>query len=282
MAPRSSVYSNALKLPEWVFGGDYGDLSTLMNNRDKSYETTEQARQLTESNQYKLDAAEKAQAFSDLVGEQFQGDSQPKTLRDAYQRMIQAANESGNPLEGVDLLEKVDNLERQSSKDRLVDLNSARDFADTGSTDLVRSFLPPEFQDQAETMVESRRSKGRGNGKESTMDMYDLTSGILIPDVPIIAAVKAQMSGRAIPANDPRVKSGEIQLPSFPGTEKPKPEEGGGFWDFFSSNSKPGEAPVKEQQKLVDDIGRQATEFTTFRNKKTGEEVKLPKGQRPR
>lgn len=282
MPPRSSVYSNALKLPEWVFGGDYGDISTLMNNRDKSYETTEQARQQTESNQYKLDAAEKAQAFSDLVGERFEGDSQPKTLRDAYQMMIQAANESGNPLEGVDILAKVNNLERQSSQDRMIDLKSARDLADAGSADLVRSLLPPEFQDQAETMVESRRPNRSKGPKERTIDMYDLTTGVLIPNVPVSAAIQAQMSGRAVPANDPRVRSGEIQLPSFPGTEKPKATEGGGFWDFFSSSPKPGEAPAEQQKQLVDDIGRQATEFTTFRNKKTGKEVTLPKGQRPK
>jgi len=123
---RSSAYSTLLSLaPPWVLGGDFGDTTKLLNNRELSDLTVERQAQENEKNQIALDEAERQKQLEDALKVKF-GENRPATLRDLYKNMADTALEKGDLGSVEKALTNLDKLKRSD----LSDLTSAINVAD--------------------------------------------------------------------------------------------------------------------------------------------------------
>jgi hypothetical protein len=107
-------------LPKWVLGGEFGDISNLLNNREQEYEATRQIEALNDIRDIDL---EEKQRRAELEREMrtrgiFGGEGQgPVTLRDMYGRVRDTAMELGSYEDVIQMQEKIDSLERQRQQD---------------------------------------------------------------------------------------------------------------------------------------------------------------------
>lgn len=188
---RNSTYGlllNSLKIPGWVFGNDYGDLSNTLEKRDQEIEDTQTKSMLNEANQLRLDAAKREADFSASLSDIFKDNPQP-TLRDLYQAQIQKAIETKNADKAVKLQEdllKYDELEKSKKNDAFV---KAATLADNLSPDVLASQYPDFPRSESERIFnERRKKKGSGDGegpkKEKTYRMYNPETKDYVPDVP--------------------------------------------------------------------------------------------------
>ncbi len=130
MATRTSLYGSvASMIPDWAFGGEYGDLTKLMNNRELSYEqlwqqqeNTRQEQQQTRLNQQQILNNERDQAVADALDQQF-STQRPTNLRDAYESMITAALDSGDAGTALKAMEAMNGLDRNEESRKVSMLN---------------------------------------------------------------------------------------------------------------------------------------------------------------
>lgn len=141
MAPRTSLYANALKMPEWVFGGDYGDLSKVMNQRDISYETVAQNEIATEGANLKLEEAQRQERMREILNDRM-GSSRPATIRDAYQQMAEAAYEAGDPSTALEYESKGEAFDQAQLNKKRAEFASALGIADNASYGRVNEMYP--------------------------------------------------------------------------------------------------------------------------------------------
>lgn len=141
MASRTSVYTNALQLPKWVMGGEFGDLSTIMNNRDKQYEDVAQEEQQTESNDFKIEEERRKDRLREILNERV-GSSRPTSIRDAYEQMINAAYESGDPMAALEYEGKKQAYEQAELNRKRADMTSAVNLADNVDFARIQELFP--------------------------------------------------------------------------------------------------------------------------------------------
>lgn len=120
---RGSAYGDMIKmLPGWVMGGEFGDISNLLNKRDQAYEQTENAEITNDRNQIRLEDERRNADFEEELRKRdiFGGnqDALP-TLRDMYGRVRDVAMDIGSYEDVMQLQEKLESLNRQAEQDAL-------------------------------------------------------------------------------------------------------------------------------------------------------------------
>lgn len=279
-------------IPNWVFGGDYGDITNMLNSRDLSFENLQQQEIANDINSVRRDAIKRRANMDEMVAEQF-ANEQPATIRDAYLQMRGAAFDAGDVESALKIQEQLDNVDEAARRQKLTNLEGASRFANVLGYDRLNEFFPDALsREEAAAIAQSRRrgvgGSGGGAGKERTVDAIDPTTGF-ISQVPWSQALAEQQRGLIL---DPSAAEKErIRQEVMSRTPQVLGPEGPGMFDRLIGlgdqaldwlGGKPGQKQEAEQKAIVENISKQATKFRTYRNKKTGEIVTLPEGQRPR
>lgn len=283
---RSSMYGSiASMIPKWVFGGDYGDISNELNQRELSYENLDRVQLDNDQAQIDLQRKQRAQEINDMLAQQFQ-EQRPASMRDAYVSAIDAAFNVGDvdtALKYQGAVEKLDELTKQQKYESLKDAASLAQMFDY---DRVNEAMPGVLSPQEASRIysESRR-RGQGGsgvgGKERSFEFVD-ENGIprLVPASQYNAA--ADMGWKRAKGTNPL----DDILQQMLGDAAPD-----------EAQSVPGEEPARKQKALVDGIKQDAEELRvggrrqissgdiapsnmTIRNPETGMLVTIKKGQR--
>lgn len=127
---RSSPYGDLLqgvpgmKLPDWVFGGDFGDI-------ENSIIVTENARRQSEGRalqndqlEFDLDKAKRNRDFQDELAGVF-GENKPATIRDMYRIGVEEALGRGRADIALDMQDKLDELDRREKQQKIQDTQLA-------------------------------------------------------------------------------------------------------------------------------------------------------------
>jgi len=162
MAPRSSLYSSALQIPEWVYGGEFGDLSKVMNARDIDYERVAQSEQQTEENEINLEAKRRKERMRDILNERA-GQSRPATIREAYEQMINAAYESGDPVAAMELEGKKQDYEQAQLTKKRAEVTGAIGLADNVDFNRIEELYPGVL---TKSDYDKNQRRKRGEGEE--------------------------------------------------------------------------------------------------------------------
>lgn len=245
MASRTSIYTNALKLPDWVMGGEFGDISTIMNNRDRQYETVAQAEQQTEKNQYDLEAKQREERMREILNDRM-GTSRPATIRDAYQQMADAAYEAGDPESALEYEAKREAYDQAQLAKKRAEFSGAIGIADNAGYDRVNELYPGVL-----TSDDYNRNQRRARAStEKTYPMYNTETKKIDPAVPYSEAMQRQDSGKWIFTKDPSFNDGGLNLSM--GAPVESASGGGLFGGLFGG--KPGQAPSEKQKQTVEGL----------------------------
>lgn len=272
-------------VPNWAFGGDYGDISNMLNNRDSSYENLKRQEIANDANAIELEAMQRRLRVNDALAGQFQ-QAPPATIRDAYMQMRGAAFDAGDVGTALDIQTKLENIDKAARQQKLADLEGAAQFAPVLGYERLNELFPDALSPQeAAAIAQSRRrgvgGSGGGVSKERTVDAIDPATGF-ISQVPWSQALAEQQRGLILdPSTAERERIRQEVMARTPQAQGP--EEPGVIEGFFNwLGSKPGEKQEAQQKAIVENISKQSTKFRTYRNKKTGEIITLPEGQKPK
>lgn len=265
---RSSMYGQMVQqLPKWVLGGEFGDISNLLNNREQEYEATRQADVLNDMRDITLDREQRQADFEEELRRRdiFGGnDGQPPTLRDMYGRVRDVAQELGNYEDVIKMQEKLENLERQRQQDEI--------------NKRVR-----------ESMIESRNRTGtRSSGGGGSKRLFTLENpetgekGIFLADE---ANEKLEQGWDIYKRDDLAevLRGGDKKAPEKPS----EPSATSRFMSGLLGDTKPGEKETEQQKEIVEQIRSEAAATVKpprppkpgmkwQRNKKTGELREVP------
>lgn len=278
MASRSSLYGSSLALPDWVFGGEFGDLAKNMNSRDLGYEQLQQQEQVNDQRQFVLDDLQRQSDIRDTVAKSM-GGQQPTSVRDAYQKMVEAAYQSGDPISALKYQAAMDEYDQNQTAKKRKDIADAVNLSDNLTFDRINELFPNSGLTKADYEKNQRR-KAAGTGKERSYEFID--------DKGVPQLVPASQYNEAGRKGWKRAKGGDslndmmMQM----------------FEDAMSGDgAAPGERPAQAQKDLVKEIqqdakdsnakdrtrlnsGDIATSDMRIKNRETGEEVIIKKGQR--
>jgi hypothetical protein len=157
---RGSAYGDMIKMPSWVFGGEFGDISNLLNKRDQAYEETENAEITNDRNQIRLEEEQRKVDINEEMRKRgVFGDSgdQPVTLRDMYEKRRDIATELGSYEDVVEMEKQLENIKREQEKQE-------------------REKIIQERQDEEYNYRKQRRGAGGSDdsGKpEKSIDVYN-------------------------------------------------------------------------------------------------------------
>ena len=278
MASRSSLYGSSLALPGWVFGGEFGDLSRNMNSRDLNYEQVQQAEQMNDQRQYTLDDLQRESDIRDTVAKSL-GGQQPTSVREAYQKMVEAAYQSGDPISALKYQAAMDEYDQNQTAKKRKEIADAVNLSDNLTFDRINELFPNSGLTKADYDKNQRR-KAAGTGKERSYEFID--------DKGVPQLVPASQYNEAGRKGWKRAKGGD----SLNDMIMQKFEDA-----MLGDGAAPGERPAQAQKDLVKGIqqdakdanakdrtrlnsGDIATSDMRIKNSETGEEVIIKKGQR--
>lgn len=192
---RSSVYSRALSLPDWVLGGEYGDIAKTLNSREQSYEQLQAQEQVNDQRQIALDKAEEQAAFEDALSERF-GENRPTSMRDAYEQMIDLAYETGNPLDAIA-------YESDLNKQKRSELSDAINLSPKLSYEKINELYPDLISESDYNLSRAKRG-GSGAPRERFVRAINPKNGFET-EIPWSKAEEAQKLGWILdPSTDMR------------------------------------------------------------------------------
>jgi hypothetical protein len=273
MAPRSSLYSSALQIPDWVYGGEFGDLSGVMNARDISYENVAQEQQQTEENDFNLEARRRKERMRDILNERA-GQSRPATIREAYEQMINAAYESGDPVAAMELEGKKQDYEQAQLNKRRAEVTGAISLADNMDFNRIEELYPGVLT-KSDYDRNQKRKKAEGVKSSDMVVVMNTTTGAK-DRIPWSEARSAQSMGWEVdPSNsrqeqildDIRAKREEMENP-------PSPSWGSRIWGVLNPTA-PESAPAPSSPSPQDGKGDRARQLPSV-----GDQVKVIKRER--
>jgi len=145
---RSSSYGNMLgQLPDWVFGGEFGDISNLLNNREQEYQQTRGAETTNDMREIALEEQRRQQRMDEEMrnSDIFAGEKQP-TLGEMYDTKRKIAMQYGS-------IDDVLGIEKELAQIKAAQEKQARDQAEQSRKDQKWNW---EIED---------RKKGRGSDR---------------------------------------------------------------------------------------------------------------------
>lgn len=168
---RNSAYGNILssmKMPDWVFGGEYGDISNMLNQRDNAFEVLQQNELQNEQRQIVLDKQRRMNEYEKSVPNMPSDPTDPLSLGEMYRLQIAQANKTGNPDVASEIQVKLAELEKQQEKQKIADFTNAANMADTISPEVLGQIYPNFPTSEARKIYNSRRQKGTEREGPST------------------------------------------------------------------------------------------------------------------
>lgn len=118
--PRSSAYGSILgQIPDWVFGGEFGDISNLLNKRDSDAEKLRQQEIQTEANDIQLTSKKRGAKQDEMMIDQLSTLGENPTLRDLYELQRKAAIDAGSPDDLIKAQENLYKIQRQDQLDEI-------------------------------------------------------------------------------------------------------------------------------------------------------------------
>lgn len=294
---RNSLYGSFLnQIPSWVTGGDYGQITSAINNREISFDNAAQERQRTLNNDMILQQQQQQQELNSALADIWASDQRPTNLRDMYGAVIDSAAQTGNPMTSIDAMAKLAALDEDAQKRKMIDLKTAIDLAPNLPYSRINELLPGALsQPEADLIRQAAQPRASGRAA-STVEIDPLAKNVvylLSPDgVPV--AVPRSKYNDYIGANyvDPeRSPPAAVLQAQARAAEKllPAQDNGPGTVDSilsFFGGAKPGEQQSKDQKDLVDNlpgkVGANNPNLVGWRNRKTGEVQYLPKGEKPK
>lgn len=273
MASRTSIYTNALNLPKWVMGGEFGDLSEIMNNRDISYENVAQKEIVTENANLKLEDDQRKERMREILQERT-GNSRPATIRDAYQEMINAAYDAGDPIAAMEYEGKRQAYEDAQLNKRRSELTGAIAAADNLGYDRLNEYYPGVLS--KEDYIKNQKRKQDGGIKSTDMVVVMNTETGAKDRIPWSMAPKAQQLGWEVEPSTSRQQDilDRIEQKNEELANPPKP----GFFSSILNPTAPEPSPVPRPSPSP--IPQDARGDRARQLPKVGDEVKIIKRER--
>ena len=271
MASRSSLYSTlltpvvadvpGLKMPDYVFGGGYGDLETNQLQMDvKRIQAAEAAARQEE--------ADRQRQFEEDLASSFET-NKPTSLRDAYSLALDQAGSHGQAKMMLDILEAQDRDDKQSARDRIQAITMGPSLMRAGMTDAYGQYLKEIGQNPDEIITPEAVAATRKTIKSGSTVYAQDGDGNLVP---ILTGQGRKSKDRTdIPYVN---QAGDVQFVDPDDTSKRRELLQGGFrrGEAWKTKEDPlaallGSTPVAQQntdnqKRLVDDIAAQAPALT--------------------
>ncbi len=158
MAARNSMYGQMVsQLPKWVLGGEYGDISNILNNREQEFEATRQAEFDNQNREIILDEKRRKAELDermreiDILG----GNSEsPPTLREMLEKQREVAMQYGGFDDVVDIQRQLEAIQDKQQQEERKKITQSRE------------------DEEYEYRKQTRGQKGSGR-EEKTVDMYN-------------------------------------------------------------------------------------------------------------
>lgn len=245
---RSSAYGNILgQIPDWVFGGEFGDISNLLNARDMGYEKLQAQELQNDENQLDLEnKRRRADLQEELRKRDIFGGNQdaPLTLRDMYGRVRDASRDLGSVEDYIQMQEKIEAIDRQQKLDK-------------------------QQEDYKAALTASIGRRGAGGSGSKAYNAYNAETGqidlnISAAEAEALAAADSNWVITGGRAGDPaaRKKFEEAQQKKAEKDRKRQAEnQGPGWWQQIKgafSGSKPAEEAIKQQKQATEDLKNNA------------------------
>lgn len=274
MASRTSIYTNALTLPRWVMNGEFGDLSGMMNNRDISYENVAQEEIATDDAAMKLEDAQRQERMREILQDRT-ANSRPATIRDAYQEMINAAYDAGDPIAAMEYEGKRQAYEDAQLNKRRSELTGAITVADNLDYDQLNKYYPGVLS--REDYNRNQKRVREGDLKSSDMVEVMHTETGAKNRIPWSEAKKAQQLGWEVNPSSSRQDAilDKIEQKREALANPPSPGIGKTIKDFFDPTAvapAPTPSPTPAPQDARGDRARQGPTV--------GDQVKVIKRER--
>lgn len=171
---RDSIYGrllNASKVPEWVFGGDYGDISNTLNRREMGYEQLQEQELKNEQRQMANDEARRSNDYENALGDIFANGQKPATLRDLYTAAQQKAIETGNSGMALKLEDALREQQQKEEAKKFSDLTTASKIAEDYSYEKTKELFPWMSKEDYNSI---RAPKARAPGAPKEEKMYKM------------------------------------------------------------------------------------------------------------
>lgn len=230
---RSSSYGNMLgQLPDWVFGGEFGDISNLLNNREQEYQQTRQAETTNEIRDIALEEQRRQQRMDEEMRNSgiFSDGKQP-TLGEMYDTKRKIAMQYG----GVDDVLSIDK-----------ELAQIRDAQEKEA----RQRIKEQREDEEYAWRKERRGKSESGG--SSDDEIKGVSKLIDPDGNPELVRKSEYNAKIKAGyKDPEMENALLLGPSL----NKKPSGASGSWLPWEDSST---APPSSTPSAKGDNARQA------------------------
>lgn len=192
---RTSAYStilSSLNIPSSVFGGQYGDISNRLNERDAKFESLQNQELLNDSNSIKLENQKRQEEYDKSLEDIFQSE-RPKTMRDLYEAQLGKAIETGNGDMAAELQKGILQYEENEREKRIKDFSNAAGLADNITPEILLSQYP-DFPKSEAARIFAKSQRGK-IAKEDTFPMINEKTGEIDPKVSYSDAMKKQKDG---------------------------------------------------------------------------------------
>lgn len=122
-------------------GGEFGDLANIMNQRDMDYEKLQQQEMLNDQNEITLESQRRKDRTREGLSTRLGGKT-PTSVREAYEQMIEAAYESGDPISAMEYQAKADEYDQAQVEKRRKEFSGAINLAPDAGYDRIEELYP--------------------------------------------------------------------------------------------------------------------------------------------
>lgn len=209
---RSSAYGNILsQIPDWVFGGEYGDIANVLNKRDAGYEQLQAQEIQNEKNNMLLEDAKRQEEMDRRMRESglFTDGKQP-TIGEMYDMKRKMAMQYG----GIDDVLSIEK-ELAAIKDR--------------QEKEARQKILEQRQDEEWGWKKERKGRTGEEKKEKTVEMYNPETDdfVRVPESQVGAARKLNY----IDNDHPRLQEMILEAQARKDKSKKQESSSSPFWE---------------------------------------------------
>jgi hypothetical protein len=223
---------NSIDVPNWVFGGEYGDITKLLANREMANQAVEQKDLLLEESRREAEDRRRRDEYQESLGDTVGTGS----LRDMYQRRMKKALETGNADIAAQLEEKLIAFDEREKDEKLKDRRDALKMSSDFPFEAIDALYPGALmKDVADKIYRDKRKPKEA--KQDVVEMYNLSNGV-IEYVPKQFAVPFQKAGTHRLVSDKRFSTEEP--PPFGGMAESEETVSKPWWKVWGDNPPAG------------------------------------------
>jgi hypothetical protein len=159
-------------VPDWVFGGEYGQVANVLTDRDQRAANLRRTELSNDIDEIAVEDKRRRNEYEKSIGDVLGGSMDtPLTLRDLYQLQRRKALETGNPDIAMQIEEKLRQQEESQAAKKFSELTTAAKLADDYSYEKTRELFP--WMTKAD-YDEIRRPKTKGSGEPKKEKAYKM------------------------------------------------------------------------------------------------------------